>query len=92
MNLKNTIKAVVCETMPTAAIASGFISPVSTAEFVKQVSERFPYEQRKDIPLGITKLTEWLAANGVVAGRTFIDALRTAWIMEELRTESHKQG
>lgn len=90
MNLKNTLKAIICETMPSAAVASGFISPVNMTGWVKEVSAKFPYETRKEVPLGITPLTDWLKEQGIEAGRKWIEALRTEWIMEELRIESNK--
>jgi hypothetical protein len=78
------IEKAICEHMPSAAVASGWMSEVDPAPFVRQMCERFPYGARPE-NLGVTALTEWLKERGVEAGKNFIRAVREEWIKEEMR-------
>lgn len=85
--IKTAIVAAVCQHMPTAAIATGLVSPVDSSAFVRSVCERFPREQRPE-SLGFTPLKVWLKENGVDVGESIVMAIRHEWIMDELRHES----
>lgn len=88
--IKNTIIAVICKHLPSAAIATGLVSPVDSSAFVQSVCERFPREQRPE-SLGFTPLKAWLKANGVDVGDSIVMAIRHEWIMDELRHASQTQ-
>lgn len=75
--------------MPSAAVASGWASPVDPAAWVASVSNLIRHVDRP-YDLGLTALTRWLAARGIEAGPTFVKALRTAWISDEMACESRK--
>ena len=79
-----TVKGLICRHMSSAAIASGWVSPVDATAFIREVSDQFPYGTRPE-NLGLTALTGWLAERGVEAGETFIRELRKEWIKEEMR-------
>lgn len=82
------IKQAVCQHLPSAAIASGFVSPVDFTAWVAQMSERFPMGSRPDT-LGLTKLTAWLSEQGVVAGRAWVLALQGEWLHDRMRAACH---
>lgn len=80
------IEKAICEHMPSAAVASGWMSEVDPTPFVRETCLRFPFGTRPE-NLGITPLTAWLEANGVVAGKRFVMVLRKEWIMDAMRAE-----
>lgn len=80
------IKQAICEHMPSAAVASGWMSEVNPEPFVKAMCERFPFGTRPE-NLGITPLTNWLKEQGVEAGKSFIMAVRKVWLMDAMRVE-----
>lgn len=83
------IKQLICEHMPTAAVASGWMSAIDPEPFVKQMCERFPFDVRPE-QMGVTYLTDWLSERGVTAGKAFVLAVRNVWLMERMRAECDK--
>jgi hypothetical protein len=83
------ITQAICEHMPSAAVASEWMSEVSPEPFVKAMCERFPFGTRPE-NLGLTPLTEWLKEQGVEAGKAFVMAVRKVWIMDAMRAECAK--
>lgn len=75
--------------MPSAAVASGWLSAVDPAAWVARVSRLFPFVDRPE-NMGLTPLTEWLAARGVEAGPAFVRALRHEWLMTRMAVESRR--
>jgi hypothetical protein len=84
---RRVIVGLIHEHMPTAAVASGWVSAVDPAAWVRKVSDLYPYVERP-ADLGLTALTRWLEARGVEAGPAFVKALRIEWIMTALAVES----
>lgn len=80
------IESAICQHMPTAAIASGWLSPVDPSAWVASMCERFPESDRPE-SLGLTALCDWLTGQGVTAGREFVKALRVQWLKERMRAE-----
>ena len=72
-----------------AAVASGWLSAVDPAAWVARVSRLFPFVDRPE-NMGLTPLTEWLAARGVEAGPAFVRALRHEWLMTRMAVESRR--
>ena len=85
------IRSALVKHMPTAAIATGLVSPVDPSAWVSEISARIPYSARTDCPFGLTGLTGWLAARGITAGLGFIKALRLEWLRVEM-VESTRRG
>jgi len=85
------ITQAICEHMPSAAVASGWMSAMDPAPFVKVMCERFPAEVRPE-HLGITLLTDWLKEQGVEAGKAFIMEVRKVWLMDRMRAEFAASG
>lgn len=83
------ITQAICEHMPSAAVASGWMSAVDPAPFVKAMCERFPLGTRPQC-LGVTPLTAWLKEQSVEAGKAFVMAVRKVWIMDAMRAECEK--
>ena len=75
--------------MPSAAVASGWMSAVDPTPFVREMCERFPFAVRPD-QMGVTHLTGWLSERGVTAGKAFIMAVRAEWLKERMRAECDK--
>jgi hypothetical protein len=75
--------------MPSAAVASGWASPVDPKPWVDRVSRLIPFVDRPD-DMGLTALTDWLNGMGFEAGASFIRALREAWIRDALAVESRR--
>lgn len=73
--------------MPSAAIATGLVSPVDTTAFIRQMCERFPREQRPE-SLALSKLKAWLKDQGYDLGETVVMKIRHEWIVDELRAAS----
>ena len=88
--IKNTIIAAVCQYMPTAAIATGLVSPVDVSNFVAEICQKFPREQRPEA-LGYTPLKVWLKEQGFDLGESVVMKIRHEWIMDELRHASQTQ-
>ncbi len=72
--------------MPSAAVASGWMSEVDCAPWVKAMCERFPYGERPE-NLGLTPLRGWLKERGVEAGEKWVRKLREVWIKDVMRVE-----
>lgn len=85
------IRSALVEHMPTAAIATGLVSPVDPSPWVAEISARIPYADRTDCSLGLTGLTAWLAARGITAGVGFLKALRVEWLRVEM-VEATRRG
>jgi hypothetical protein len=83
------ITQAICEHMPSAAVASGWMSAVDLEPFVKAMCERFPFGSRPE-NLGYTPLANWLKEQGVEAGKAFVMAVRKVWIMDAMRAECAK--
>lgn len=78
------IKQAVCECMPTAAIASGWMSAVDVTPWVDAMCERFPFEVRP-ASYGLFDLHDWLAGQGVQCGAGHVKALADRWRKERMR-------
>lgn len=78
------LRSLICQTMPSAGIASGWMLPVDLTGWIRSVSERFPMGSRPE-NLGLTALHGWLKDNGVECGLDHARALRKEWIADELR-------
>lgn len=85
--IKTVIIVAVCQYLPSAAIATGLVSPVDTTAFVRQMCERFPYGTRPE-ELGCSKLKAWLKDRGYDLGESVVMKIRHEWIMDELRVVS----
>ncbi len=85
------ILAALLQHMPTAAIATGLVSPVDPSAWVAEISARIPYADRTDCSLGLTGLTAWLTQRGITAGVSFLKALRLEWLRVEM-VESTRRG
>jgi hypothetical protein len=86
---RRTITAAVVAHMPTAAVASGFVSAVDSGPWVAWVSGLVRHVDRPR-ELGLTALTAWLSRMGFAAGVGHVKALRAAWIADELAAESRR--
>lgn len=75
--------------LPSAAIASGWISPVDLSAWIDTVSERFPLDARPE-NLGLSALIAWLADRGIVAGADAVRALRLRWLFAEMVDASRR--
>lgn len=87
--VRATIHSLLCEHMPTAAVASGFASPVDCGPWVRRVSQLFPFVDRPT-DLGLTSLMRWLAARGVTAGESWVKELRKEWLSCLMAVESRR--
>lgn len=83
---KHLIEQAICEHMPSAAVASGWMSAVDPTPWVREMCQRFPCGTRTR-ELGYSKLVEWLKGHGVEAGKAWVMALRKVWIMDAMRVE-----
>lgn len=83
---KRLIEQAICQHMPSAAVASGWMSKLNPSDWIKEVSEKFPFAERTT-ELGLTRLTAWLKERGVEAGESYIKALRIEWLKELMRSE-----
>lgn len=85
---RETIAAVLCQTMPTAAAASGLVSPVDLTAAVDALWETHAEAKltaRTSGDLGLTALGDWLAGRGEVVGREVLRLFRERLIREGLR-------
>jgi hypothetical protein len=82
----HAIEQAICEHMPSAAVASGWMSAVDPAPFVAAMCKRFPFGTRPE-NLGYTPLAKWFLEQGIVAGKAYIMAVRQVWIMDAMRVE-----
>ena len=78
------IRSLICQHMPTAAVASGLASAVDPGPWVAEVSRRFPLGARPT-DHSVPGLTAWLGERGVGAGETWVKALRLEWMKERMR-------
>ena len=64
------IRQAIAEHMPSAAVASGWVSEVSAEPWVRWVSRLLPYQDRPTdaAVYGLTRLTAWLETQGITAG------------------------
>lgn len=84
------ISSLVCQHMPTAALASGMISENQMIDkWVDQLCNMYKYVDRPEI-LGATAISEWLEHRGHQAGRSWILALRKQWIKDAMAFASRQ--
>lgn len=72
------------ELTPTTRIASGWVSAVDAAEFVRAMCIRFPFDARP-ANLALLPLATWLIGQGVNVGSAYVMAVRRQWLADEMR-------
>ena len=87
-----SIRQAIAEHMPSAAVASGWVSPVDPSAWVAWVSGLLPYQDRPTDAngYGLTRLTAWLKTQGITAGESYLRALREEWLLVALAVESRR--
>lgn len=91
MTEEHLIRQAVNRHMPTAAVASGFISPVAglyDAE-IARLDARFPYDDRTQ-DLGLSRLRQWLNTYAEWPAPGLLKALQREWLRQGRVHESHR--
>ncbi len=86
------IRSAIAQHMPSAAVASRWVSAVSPEPWVRYVSTLIPYQDRPtgEGCYGLTRLTAWLKTQGITAGESYIRALRIDWLNCAMAVESRR--
>lgn len=82
--VKSTIGSILCETMPTAAIAAGLVSKVPTRPTLDRLWASYGVEL-VHAPLGLTGLCRWLEAKGERLGLAIVEEFLDELVAEEVR-------
>lgn len=87
-----SIKSVLCETMPDAAIASGFLSPVDHKPLIAAImAEHRPEQMRgKDGSLSLPVVVAYLKAHDLPHGEEFAKKLRIELMRTAMREAADK--
>lgn len=83
-----TIRDAICQHMPSAAIASGFVTPVDFTHFLDGLWEKYGAEAVKLENLGITAVRDFLAAKGETVGERVSNEWRKQILAEVMRIET----
>ncbi len=78
----SAIRSAVCTHMPSAAIASGMLSPVDQAAAVSALATDW---EALNKPARVSEVEEWLNARGIVGGRQLARAVRMEVIIRDMR-------
>jgi hypothetical protein len=86
------IRSAIAQHMPSAAVASGWVSAVSPEPWISWVSGLLPYQDRPtgEGCYGLTRLTAWLKTQGITAGESYIRELRKEWLTVAMAVESRR--
>lgn len=84
---KHLITQAICEHMPSAAVASGWMSEVDMTPWVRSMCQRFPFGEKRTSELGYGRLVAWLKEQGVEAGKAWVMELRRVWLFDAMRVE-----
>lgn len=83
-----TLKSLICEHLPAAAVASGFVSPVDFSTTLERLWATYGREAVARHDLGLSKLARWLADRGEVLGERVVKAWREQILAEVMRIET----
>jgi hypothetical protein len=84
---KRAIEQAICVHMPSAAVASGWMSAVDVTPWVNAMCDRFPPSARPS-DLGMPALTKWASEQGIECGERVLKELRKRWLLDRMRAES----
>lgn len=85
MTARTAISGIVCRTMPTAAIASGMVSPVDFSATLERLTATYAAELLARGGFGLAKIQAFLAEKGEVIGEALVKAWRERIINMALR-------
>lgn len=88
-DIVSVIKSVICEAMPTTAVASGFVSAVNFSAMAKRIVDENEAEMMAaGFEFGMHVFPQWLADRGYPSGVAFAKAVREDGLWRRLRREA----
>ena len=85
LTVRTAISGVLCQTMPSAAIASGMVSPVDFTATLERLTETYANELLARGGFGLSKIQSFLAEKGEVIGEGIVKMWRERIINLALR-------
>ncbi len=83
-----TIRSMICDHMPSAAVASGFVSPVDFTATLRRLWACYGREVVAMENLGLSAVVRFLAAKGESVGERVVKAWRAEVLAEVMRIEA----